>query len=482
MAAVNLAQNTTITYGSLTVGGAGSGPGATYRLAGPFSLEIDHDRGRLSFEIVLANGPSLTLTDSLMAQHEQALRDAFRTPDQALTIELGSSTRHSFNPASNTGFNLRPEIEGPLEGEDNTDRSARYRVTIGWELPADRDSRAGRRVARFSVDTAANGRRQVEVTGAWTAVGPNGAIAQYKAQSESYCQDYLDAVSSSATWQLVRDQFSPDENNKVLEFTRVYEELTHNESLNVLDDPALRHQRLMVMTDELGPEVGSNQAVPPVELRVVYAAEVDRDVTTDLTTVWATKVFPHLRNELARVAAGGQLALVQASPSYDWPNNGIAGVISARLFRGSIVLEEREVRDRLIHGVQFVPLADGKTWSFVRYGGVPLWLRTVTLRQIRLIGGGLQGPATGPILRLPGGGGGGLERLSSIQPEGGFHVLEEDVVSRDFFEGIPGSRVSMQGRVEVVHMFRADVTVGGGGGGGRGASAYQAEDFLRRAT
>jgi hypothetical protein len=100
----------------------------------------------MTFDVVVRNATRSTFLTS-----EAALYAAFKQPDQKLEVFLGASTRHTFDPAANTGFNSRATIERP-PSELNTANSGLYRVSVLVQLPADLSGRDGRQTSTVTVE------------------------------------------------------------------------------------------------------------------------------------------------------------------------------------------------------------------------------------------------------------------------------------------------------------------------------------------
>ncbi len=86
-----MARLLAFTYGALTIGNGGS---SAYHLTGSkYRFQHDYDRASLTFEVVVQADDHAAFVAA-----ETALLDAYRLPDQALTVVLSATTRHTFAP------------------------------------------------------------------------------------------------------------------------------------------------------------------------------------------------------------------------------------------------------------------------------------------------------------------------------------------------------------------------------------------------
>lgn len=439
-----------ITYGSLVVGGAASG--TNYHLLRKHELDVSHPIAVVEFDVLCT-----AATDAEYASRAAALVTAFQTPRNRLRIELGSSEVYDFDPSDDSGFNARPSIRKPGSEED-TARSALFRCRVECDLPALLNN--ARRDSQVTLRTLDTGQRQVEIVGVYTATGGTAARAQYEAQIGTYATSVTTGIDAGATWdQIGPEEAQADDTDKLLRFRRIYEEVLYDETTGGAV-AKYKNQRLEIAVRQLAVPGGASDssAQPPLEVTAAYSVSVDKDTTQDLRTEWASTMLAHVKTQIATALGGGGVTYMEITPVYDWPRNRVRAYVRALSYAGIAIVEQTiERRDYINKGLTFVPLADGREDSYQEYKGSRRHLRTVTRMTIRLVGaGGAEESNVSPVLRLPGRGGGeaGTE-LAEIQPDEGFRVLTEEVITRGpYFDGIPGSQTELEGLVEIVPMLR----------------------------
>lgn len=311
-----MARTFAITYGSYVVGS--SGTDSEVRLTDKITMDQSYTDVTVTFEVIVL-GSSVANFQTV----EGDLIAAFTKPDQALTVAVGGVTRYTFSQSSNTGFNAQPSIE-KLGGVEDTDRSARYRIRITQGLPADLSGKDGRQSASVSVSVDPSGIRTVTISGAYTALSTNSARAQYEASIATYVAAVKSALSVT-DWELVgRPTEEDDDNGKLLQFSRVYREIIHNQGVGTADvsgivSPRLRIRRTDGATNDTT-ELG--QTEPLTRLDLSYTCHVDWSVSTDLPAFYASTIRPHLINE-ANTIAGTQVIVLNESPNYDLDTNRV---------------------------------------------------------------------------------------------------------------------------------------------------------------
>ncbi len=311
-----MARTFQVNYGGYVVGL--SGDDSEVKPTDKFRMDQDYTTVSCTFEVIV-----LGASASAFQSAEAALIAAFTKPDQALTVTLGGSTRLTFDPSSNTGFNAQPGIE-KLGGVEDTDRSARYRITVAMGLPADLSGKDGRQSSSVAVTVDPAGIKTVTLSGVYTALSSNSARAQF----ESAIATYVAAVKSTLSitdWELVgRPTEEDDDNGKVLRFSRVYRELIHNQGIGTVDVAGIVNDRLRIRrndgatndTTELG------QTEPLRSLSLSYTCFVDRGTSTDLDGFYESTIRPHLINQATDIAGTGVI-VTDETPTFDIAANRV---------------------------------------------------------------------------------------------------------------------------------------------------------------
>lgn len=427
-----MARLLAFTYGALTIGNGGS---SAYHLTGRYRFNHDYDRGSLTFEVVVQADDH---ADFVAA--ETALLDAYRLPDQALSVVLSATTRHSFDPAANSGFNLRASAR-KIGGEEDTALSAKYECVVTVELPANLTGRAGRRSSSVNVSTTTSGRRDVTITGVYTALANNAARAQFAAQVDTFCNSIL--TDLGGTWEKVGTPLAEtDDQNKVIRFTRSYAEVVYAQAASlVANHPALIQPRLSIRRSR-----ASLQSItggePLREITVDFAASVVQ-VSADLTNLWESAVRPFMIREVERLSGGGTIAVIRETPVYGLNERDIAAsmtlLVSVGLLKARI-----SVSDSHDLGLIFKPVWSGNPFERDEYKGPESFVRVVTKRAL----------STSPIsLGAP------------SYP--GLRLVRQGGNSDSWEEGLPGESFTLY-QADARYVFvRADISQDTGGGGTR---------------
>lgn len=287
---VAVAREYEITYGTLTVG-----LGTDYHIPGPIRLDKSFEQGVLAFQVEIASQTKSTFESAI-----STLEAAFTARRVATTWKLGptgsQTTILSWSHTSNTGFNSRATCRKAGTVGADSGRSRLYDVEIVVGLPA--SDASGRRDVSITVDKDAAKRNVVRFSGVWTALSSNSAMAQFVATIDSYCSSIISALSLSNMEQI--DQTATrDDQDKVVTFTRTYQELLYDQSLSGRDDTQIvKHVvRFERTTSAPGDSISGTKRLEGFVLS--YEGWVDKEQTTDLLTVYDSKVRPFLKSKFA---------------------------------------------------------------------------------------------------------------------------------------------------------------------------------------
>lgn len=331
----NIDQEISITYGSTVLGGS------TNRDIDSKVQKLQITKDYESFEIVALFVTSGHVSDAAFNTEITALEAAFKDIDQTITVAHNAETWYSFSPAANTGFNTRATIRKVGDDAD-TVRSRAYTITLTAELPADRSGRAGRRSSQVNIDLTPGKVITVEITGVYTALSGNSSLDQYDASIAAYSAAVLTVVKSSATFDLIEESKNHDDQNKVITFRQVYEELIFDESQGTLDDLQIKNQTLNVsrLTEAPGDSPAAFAQIRHLEtLTVEYESEIDQTVTKDIRSVWENTIRPYIVQVIQDTAEGGLIAITELVPTFHYADNKITATGTAIAQAGSELLE-----------------------------------------------------------------------------------------------------------------------------------------------
>lgn len=315
-----------ITYGSRTVGGSSG----TYQLLGPYTLDKNYDTVRLVTDVVVVASSVSELhsaSEDLEADFRKRLTDG-----DSLTIDLAGN---SFDYTVGESI-LKVRAHLVKSGNIDTDRglSRAYTLAVEGELPADDSVDAGLREIEAVVEFDPGRRKTTTIRGVYTATSSGDAKDNYESSGDARCQNYLDAIDSSATWELVAEDYTLDREGgdspspHLLNFTRQYVELLANQSQGSLDDPQIKDHR--VTFTDLGQYPGDSKEEANRPRRVVSSFDcgIDIEQTTNSQSVYSNKVRPYLREQFRSIFQPSSFALVEERVSYDETTKRISAALT----------------------------------------------------------------------------------------------------------------------------------------------------------
>lgn len=282
----------TITFDSFAVGGSSSG----YQLNGPYVFTKSHELLRLSFDVVVV---ATSYAD--LRTKSDAVQEAFSkrlTNGATLVISLdGNAWTYTMGTTM-----LLCKAEVVKGGNQEIDRgySRVYTVQIDAQLPATASSSL--REIEVLVETAANGQRTVTMRGIYTASASGSAVANYNSLFPGEAALYLTAIDPVATWEMVtenatydREKASGVPRSHTCPFTRQYVELLADQVQGLRNDPAIRDHRITFTDQAQFSGDGEENIVRLRRVSGTYECAVDRAVSTDLKTVYESKIKDHIK-------------------------------------------------------------------------------------------------------------------------------------------------------------------------------------------
>ncbi len=280
-----------ITYGSREVGGS-----TGYLLHGPYVLDKSFDNIRVVFDVVVV-GASYSDLQSLA----DALETDFRKRDQNLVIDLNGSTWTYTN--GTTILNTQASLSKSGDAQVDRGFSRGYTCVIEGEMPAD-DASTGLRDISFNVDFEAGRQKVVTIQGTYTATASPARLASanylHADGADTEATTFLLALDSSATWQLVDENYVPDRQDHVASFTRQYIELLISQTTTALpNDGAVQASDIVdhrVVFTDTSQHPGDSFENTYRLRRVIssYDCAIDIERTTDLQDVFDKQILPHI--------------------------------------------------------------------------------------------------------------------------------------------------------------------------------------------
>ena len=442
-----------ITYGSYVVGGS-----TDKLIDGYVNVTKDFVAASIEFSFVIT-----AATESAFKTAIDAAELAFRTPFQNLTVEQGAVTLLDLSHSTDTGFNSNPSI---LKQEDdlNTGRSRKYVVRIDFGMPADTTTAPseGIRDSSTNVIYTAARKRQVSISGVATAVGGTDSRAKYEAIIDAFCASILTGLGG--TYELGDEPTTEnDYGDKVLEFTRNYDEIIYSEA-GVASDPEIVRMSFGVNRKRISPgDFPGSGAVRLISVEARFSCWIDKTVTQDLEAKWENTIKEWVYGQMADIYSAGTLAVTDSTVSYDFTENSINGVVAGSIATGSSVISLSRTEDKTLQtGVTLVPAWNGDPLTKYAYQGPVIANRTVTIQK-RILGttttgvaGGGAGAGSNPLANQMGTGIQFNFPISGLGGGGSFQSVQAGNPLANLFGGstiqfqLPGGNVP---------------TVGGGGGG-----------------
>ena len=361
-----ITRSYSVEYGSTVIGGASDKFLLRKRGFGVFE---NYRKARLTFEVIVTGGSTTAFRDNQIE-----LLDAFRTPRQRLQVKTPDGLR-DFNPSSsvNTGFDAEPQIE-LVPGRVNGPLFRNYRCSVTVSLPADLSGQAGRRDNDVATNTQSNNRDEIVLRGVYTALTTNDATAQYNAQIATYATSVLPAGS----WQYVRQSITRNDTDKIVTFSRLYREITHNQGNGVADHASVKEQEITISQNETGATnsfVFGRVAKPYASYSVRYRVIIDKDVTpsTGLKALYDSELKAKMLADIgAQMRAIGGGSLDRDAVDLDLENNVITAIYEYRTKNGSNVIESRMTKTLISQtGISLIPVTTGLPHHYARDEGPP---------------------------------------------------------------------------------------------------------------
>src|SRR5262245_28461570 len=412
------------------------------------SFTIGKDRATLCFDVIVYG-----TSQSAFATAISTFETAYRTPFASLTITLGGNTILSAVPGSNTALDPIASCE-VIGGPPDSGLSRMYRVRIEYGVPAlgtNVPGIAGLRDFTSTLSYTPAGRASVTMAGTFTATAAGGDA---KAVHDAAIGGLATATMTYfgiTPYQLVgRPALDVSMNRKTADFVRVYEEIFADQAIaNTVIRQIFTVTRARKGSDYVSQTSGASSgvvggssssrstgnigngpgdypappdtaavadAVPPTERAVTYEAWIDKTVTTDLVSAWAT-IESWAYGQLATILGTSRFGLMASSPRYEPDDNKIVATLNIVIpdtDAPALISNVFEQAFQVQPGYDFTPVWSGNPLDAIVNRGQEVTTRTTT-RRWRVVGG--TGGSRGGFPPGPPANGGGQR-----QPLGGSNV------------------------------------------------------------
>lgn len=359
-----------IVYGSYTVGTTSGSVGPD----GKVQINKGFERGSVEFSFLVTGA-----TAAAFATNCTAAEDAFRKPYQDLAITLDGENLLLAKQSTGTALDPMPEIVKRDHTADSG-RCRRYTVRIEFGLSAGTGAEAVSGLREYSVEVSYDParRRTVTLSGTFTAVGSTGARAKYAAGIGTLVTSAKSDLSITH-WELdTEPSVRSDTNDKIVEFSRTYEELLFSQGGSSLDNTTLVRQRLSITRRKEAPgDTPTAERLAVLDLS--YEAWLDQDQSTDPRGQYDT-IRSWLVTQIDTTLGGQDFAIVAEQPEFFYDENRITVSMTAMgLVSGESIIEQRvTVDDDDSKGIEIVPAWAGDPLAAYWYPGPRIVVRTVT--------------------------------------------------------------------------------------------------------
>ena len=328
-----ITRELSITYAGVTLGGTSD----FYLLDGPYRLRDSYQSGRVECEVVCRSTSESDFNTKIAA-----LEAAFRTPNGALVVTLGSETLTTWSHSANTGTLARPTIEKVGDEAVDSGRARRYRIAVEVQRPATLSGKDGLREAEVSVVRSPSDLKTMTIAGTYTALSSNSAVTQLEA-SIAALQTTIEGALTG-TYKRLPITYARDDEDKLVRFSAVSEQLVASLTSGTLASSGIQRPSLVIRRESPGPGDRPGAQRPDI-LRVTFECWVDVDTSTDMASFWAGTIRPFLLTTVRAASGAAAVALIAGGPALDQTNNRISADLTFSAVVGGSLLEHR-IRSR----------------------------------------------------------------------------------------------------------------------------------------
>ena len=309
---------------------------------------------------------------------------------------------------------------------------------------------AGRWDSTVEVAYSPARRRTVTISGRYTddtSGAPITARAKYEANIDAYATSVLGALVPGATFEIVSETATANDNNISLDFRRSYLEILQNQAVGTLNHPAVIDQRLMISVRRDAPgdsKIGAGLPQRFVAVDVTYSVSLDPVGlgATTLTSFWDTVSRPWVIQHAKDVSGIGNLAVIAERPNFDAGNRGIQAMMSLLGFGTSGLLSATvTIVDDISEGVTITP-----AWSKSNTAAYVFAAPKIIHKILRYMG---QATDTGSVIRDA-----ALNDAKKLVDGGGWKLLSSSVSRTPITIGRDTDTPLDVSRVEATYQLR----------------------------
>lgn len=442
-------------FACIQVGGTTLSGNSDYMLHQKYKEDRAYLEATLTFTGVVSH-PTAATFGILCNSIEQV----FRTPRARFRILLESTVLRDYIPTAgatgNTGFDAEPSIRKLGEDKDSG-RSREYEIQIRVALPADLAGQNGRASSTSEVSIEPSGRQILTISGRYTALTTNDAVAQYQANIAAFASSQQSLMMPGVTTEKISETFSINDTNKSLDFNRVYVEILFNQDLGVLDDTNIVDATFNFTRAQTAPGDSDSGARRLEPISASFDAWIAKSVT-DLEAEWQNGVRPYILAQVQSQFHTSQVAIVDTQVNLERKQNRITGTLQLLAVArdgGALIESDLTVEVSNNPGNTLVPVWTDDPLAYHQFQGPQVVIRTRSERNL--------------ILGSSGGGGGGF-----VGGGGGIGGLNPAFVGFGGTPGIVGLKIAGVGFGGTPGASFDFGPGGPGGGGGNGAAGQEA--------
>lgn len=359
-----------ITYNGFSIGGASS----AYQILGPYSIERNYERLRVSFDALVVSSSYAELA-SLSA----ALENAISARDASLSIRIDGTT-WTYTPGQ-TVINTVGTASKTANPE--TDRGFSRAYTVSIEAGMTESGRNGLREIQSVVTTDPAGIKTITISGSYTAQDGTSASSNYLSKADAVCSSLLSTHGSGGTFELLEESYTPDSLNMYCTFQRQYKQVIYNQSGGQLDDPRIKDHRV-TMTDmwtQPGDASDSTQRLRRID--AAFDCYVVKSASNPYS-IWESVVRGYMIDQFNNTFSPSEFAIEESRASYDQTSSRLMATMRF-VFRSNsssqVIESAQSVSYRESRNLDYTPVHSGReTDMYVDLGWASIervWIRTV---------------------------------------------------------------------------------------------------------
>lgn len=281
-----------------------------------------------------------------------------------------------------------------LGGEDARDNDSGTELVFRreyWEVTS-----TGRREGDVDVSYSPARVATVTMKGVYVKTGGTAAKTLYTANEATHAAATLSALGVTNA-ELVSEQVGQNEQNEFCPFTRVYQEIIHQQNVGTTNDTSIVKDTIVVASvrtapgDSPLPSAGATRSSGTpvkrlIELEARYEAWIDKTLSTDLRSKW-TALRGHVQNLVATKLGLSGSIIVSERFEPNVPENKIVARLQLVGLDGDLFALRVKTSKFDRKGKRLSALMDGQDHSYLKSKVPPLSTMTRTVEARYRVGG-----------------------------------------------------------------------------------------------